>query len=516
MAWVRLRAMASKERVGDSSSIANQILNYHEWYRLADNTRVSDTLDIEKAARNQQLLVIVGGPGSGKSTLLRWLAHTWSARGQVVLRVSLRALALRMSRGETLDEAIWAIASDGFPHEPEALSNVLRYTSCLLADGLDETDPNRSQVADRLRSWALVHAERRVVITTRPVGHNLAWFDGWEHGELLPLGSSDVSELAEAIFTLVYPTDSDQAQDMCSTFLKMLARSRTASIASRNPQLLGFLIALHINGYDIGGNRFRLFSKMVDEIGKQTRRDREFHHTVELPIAQRALECLGWLVHHNPGSSEEELIEFLGQHLAEELGIQLLRAQHIACEAVAYWEERGLLEKLSIGNMTTFTFVHMAFQEFEAAKFLSRLPGKEFVEWIHSKYNMTKFRETLFFTGGTERLGLAVTTLLDMDDPSDPVSTAALLAADVLAEAEEPPPDLRDRVFQNLRPRLVSNVPMVVYESGERLRPIALANPALIGPLALELSRHGQEWTREVACALALLCGNDYVNVDAL
>ena len=200
---------------------------------------------------------------------------------------------------------------------------MLRNTSCLLADGLDETDPNRSQVADRLRSWALVHPERRVVITTRPIGHNPAWFDGWEHYELLPLGSSDVSELAEAIFNLVYPTDSDQAQDTCSTFLKMLARSRTASIASRNPQLLGFLMALHIHGYDIGGNRFRLFSKMVDEIGKQTRRDREFHHTVEMPIAQRALECLGWWVHHNPGSSEEELVEFLGQHLAEELAFNL-------------------------------------------------------------------------------------------------------------------------------------------------------------------------------------------------
>jgi hypothetical protein len=57
---------------------------------------------------------------------------------------------------------------------------------------------------------------------------------------------------------------------------------------------------------------------------------------------------------------------------------------------------------------------------------------------------------------------------------------------------------------------------MVVYEAGERLRPIALANPAMIGPLSLELSSHGQQWTREVACALGLLCGNDYVNVDAL
>jgi energy-coupling factor transporter ATP-binding protein EcfA2 len=239
-AWVRLRAMASKERVEDSSSIADQIRNYHEWYCLADYTPVSDVLDIEKAARNQQLLVIVGGPGSGKSTLLRWLAHTWSTRGQVVLRVSLRALALRIRMGETLDEAIWAIASEGFPHVTGTLDNVLRNASCLLADGLDETDPNRSYIADRLRSWALAHPERRVVLTTRLVGHNPAWFDGWEHCELLPLGSSDVSELAETIFNLVYPSDSDQAQDMWSTFLQILARSRTASIASRNPQPLSF------------------------------------------------------------------------------------------------------------------------------------------------------------------------------------------------------------------------------------------------------------------------------------
>jgi hypothetical protein len=129
---------------------------------------------------------------------------------------------------------------------------------------------------------------------------------------------------------------------------------------------------------------------------------------------------------------------------------------------------------------------------------------------------MSKFRETLLFTGGTERLELAVSTLLDMDAPSDPVSTEALFAADVLAEAEEPPPDLRDRVFQHLKPRLTSNVPMVVYEVGERFRPIALVNPEVIGPWALELSRHEQQRTREIACALGLLSGDNYVNVAAL
>lgn len=515
-AWVRLRAMASQGRAKGSELLADQIRKYHEWHRLADDSYTSDTLDIEAAARSNRLLVVVGGPGSGKSTLLRRLAHVWSTEGQVVLKASLRAVALRTSRGETFDEALLAVASEGFPHVTEMLYGLLRDSSCLLVDGLDETDPNRLDMVERLRRWALANTERRVILTTRPVGHNPAWFEEWEHYELLPLGQPNISEFAETIFDLLYPNDLKRAAHMSSAFLEELNRSRTASIAARNPQLLGFLIVLYINSHDIGGGRFRLFGKVIEEIRKQTIPDRVFQYEMDSPIAYRVMEYLGWLISHNPTLPEDELVESIGQQLAEELSLQSLQGQQIASKVLSFWEERGLVERVSAGVTTAFTFVHLAFQEFAATRFLVQLPEEKFTEWIRSEYNVPRFRETLLLTGGTKRLALAVNALLEMDDASNPVSIAGLLAADVLAEAEELPADLRDCIFQQLVPRLTSSVPMVVHEAGERLRPLAILSPVLIGPMALGLAKHEHPWTREVACALGLLSGDDYVDVDSL
>lgn len=515
-AWVHLRVMATQESSQGSKALADQVRDYHEWHRLAEASHPYDTLDIEKVARRERLLVVLGGPGSGKSTLLRRLARAWSSDRQVVLRVSLRAVALRTSKGETFDEALLTVALEGFPKITEAVSSLLRGATCLLADGLDETDPNRSGIADRLRRWALANAERRVVLTTRPVGHNPAWFEEWKHYELVPLGRYDVNKCVQTIFNLLHPNDPERAAQMSNAFLEKLDRSRTASIAARNPQLLSLLITLYINGSDLAGNRFRLFGKVIEEIRKQTIRDRAMRHEMDAPIALRALECLGWSLVHNPILSEDELVSLVGQQLADELALQPLQGQQIASMALSFWEERGLVERLSAGAATTCTFVHTTFQDFASARFLEQFPEEEFVHWLHSKRNVPGFRETLLLTGGTRRLALTIHTLLDTDNPSDPVSTDALLAADVLAEAEEPPADLREKVSRHLVPRLTSNVPMIAYEAGEKLRPLVLTNPLVTGPLALQLARHEQQWTREVACGLGLLSGDKYVDVETL
>ncbi len=514
-AWVHLCAMAPQETPDAPKSLEEQIHDYHEWHRLADNSQTS-TIDVESAANRKRLLVVVGGPGSGKSTLLKRLAQSWSARDRVVLRVSLRAVALRMSRGETFDEALLAIAAEGFSSGNEALHNLLTNTSFLLADGLDETDPNRSDIADKLQRWASANSERRVVLTTRPVGHNPAWFAGWEHFELVPLEQSDVEDFAKTIFDLRHPTDSNEAEEKVNSFLKELAQSRTASIAARNPQLLGFLIALYVKGYDIGGNRYRLFDNVIEEIRKQAMPDRVFQQQMDMPTAHRMLDCTGWLMLHNPSLSEGDLIRRLGQRAATELSLQPLQAQQIASNALSFWRERGLLEQLSAGVETTYTFVHEAFQEFTATRFLVQFSEKAFIEWIRSKYNAPRFRETLLFTGATGRLAVAINTLLALDDPSDPVCTIALLAADMLAEAETSPAKSQELVFQHLVPRLTSNVPMIVYEAAEKLRPLTIISPTMIGPMALKLAKHEQQWTKEVACALGLLSGDEYIDVEEL
>jgi hypothetical protein len=515
-AWVRLRAMSPSDTPSGGKSLEEQVKEYHEWHRLADARHVSGTLDIGSASHRERLLVVVGGPGAGKSTLLRRLTWDWAAEGRVVLRVSLRAVALRMSQGETFDEALLAVASEGFPSIGEALYNMLSNATLLLADGLDETDPNRSGIADRLQRWAFASPERQVVLTTRPVGHNPAWFEEWKHYELLPLGRSDIEGFAKIVFGLLHPDDSEEAEKRLGGFLEELDHSHTASIAARNPQLLGFLIALHVKGHDIGGNRFQLFDKTVEEVRKQTAPDRVFRHQVDAPIAHQGLDCTGWLMLHSPNLSEAGLVEGLGQHLAGELPLRPLHARQIALEVLLFWEERGLLERVSAGTETTFTFVHMAFQEFTAARFLVQLPDEELIAWIRSNYNSPGFRETLLLTGATDRVSLTINTLLELDDPSDPVCTAAILAADVLAEAEDAATDLQEAVFRHLVPRLTSRVPMVVYEAGEKLQLLAMASPGVVGPMALRLQKCEQQWTKEVACALGLLSGDEYVDLEEL
>lgn len=516
-AWIRLRGMDSEKATSSSKSLAEQIRNYHEWHRLADTSYSSDVFKIEAVARRNSPLVILGGPGSGKSTLLRRLTQVWSDEGLVILRVSLRTVALRMRKGELFDEAVLSVASEGFSSLDETQRRMLLDSSWLLADGLDETDSDRQMIADRLRNWVGANNNRRVVVTTRPVGYNPAWFEEWEHLELLPLGQSEIKEFASVIFDLLHSVDSKQALQTPDAFLKKLERSRTASIAARNPQLLGFLIALYINGYSIDGKRFGLYSNIVEAIRKRTDRDRPFQHHIDATIAKYVLNGLGWILLTNPVLPEDNVVEQLGAQLAANgLSSASLPGQQIASRALAFWEERGLIERLNAGAITTFTFVHMAFQEFAAARFLADLPEGKIAEWLRAKYNQPDVREVLLLTGATRQLLLVIKTLLEIDDPTDPVSIAALLAVDILAESEDPPSDLREQVFSHLIPRLTSTVPMVVYETGEKLRLLALSNPEIIGPVAMSLEKHKQHWTCEVACALGILAGPNYVDEEAL
>lgn len=515
-AWVRLRAMPFNKEDSGSKSLEEQIKNYHEWYRLTHTSRHSKPPKIESISRNNRLVVVVGGPGSGKSTLLRRLAHTWSADGKLVLRVSLRPVALRMRNGETFDEAVLAVACEGFPNKDAHLFDLLRTSNCLLADGLDETDPDRLDVADKLRRWALSSNERSIILTTRPIGHNPAWFKDWAHFELLPLDEEAINKFVVIIFGLLSPANTKSIEQQSRDFTNKLKLSRTASIAARNPQLLGFLIALFINGYEIDRKRFHLFSDMIEQIRKHTVHDRKFRQEMDMPTAIRFIDHLGWTLLHNPSVSEEELVKAIGELLASEVSEQPLKGKKMASDAIIFWEERGLLERVSSGVQTTLTFVHLAFQEFSAARFLSQLSDNEVVEWVKANKNIPKYRETLFLSGGTERVVLTVNTLLEDDNPSDPIQINALLAADVLGEAEYAPRNVQDRTIKHLLARLTYLVPDVVYEAGEKLKPLAIASPELIGPVALQLAQHEQRWTSEVACTLGLLCGEQYVDAEAL
>jgi hypothetical protein len=515
-AWIKLRAIVAKDDNGGNKSLQDELKDYHEWHRLSYSKGTDSNLtDIEIATKKPRNIVVIGGPGSGKSTLLRRLARNWSLDGKLVLRVSLQAVALRMNNGETFDEAIIAVASDGYGGLSADLSTLLRRSSCLLADGLDETDPNRAHIVELLKNWASAKDDRQVILTTRPVGHNPAWLDSWNHYELLPLQQDDIDNFSNLIFPLI-PHQLENAGKLADVFIADLGQSRTASIAARNPQLLGFIIALYIRNQSISGNRFQLFENIVELIRSQTVPDRNYQHVADKPTAQRVLEHLGWFLVDRGTCHEDELMRILGKCISEELSITSLQGEKIVHETLLFWEERGLLEKISAGTESTFTFIHTGLQEFAATQFVLRLSKHGFISLVKSKYLDPKFREPLLLLGGTEFLDLTINTLLELDEPSDPISTAGFLAVDVLAETDNPSSDLLQKLFENLRERLNSNVPLVVNEAGQKLLVIARFNPDLIGSIALKLQTEEEIWMQKIGLALGLSSNEKYVEIEKL
>jgi hypothetical protein len=515
-AWVKLRAMDPEKNQAKPKTLSQQISEYLEWHRLAETSEPSNTLDVEAVARGEPLLVVVAGPGAGKSTLLRRLTRVFSLQRRPAMRVPLRAIAARLRRGESFDDALLAtISTDGFPNAGLAIA-LLGPEAYLLADGLDEADPDRAIIAEHLRNWALADRSRQVIITTRPVGHDPAWFDGWKHFELLPLGRKDVEAFASTIYARLFPDDEKLADERAKDFLSAVALSRTASIASRNPQLLGILITLHVNGSDISGKRYTLFGKAIEYIREQRSPDRMFRHELEASVARRSLECIGWELLNNPVTSRSDLIRKVGSQLGFEMGQPALASEQAAEKALGFWEERGLLEHLSSAGESASVFIHLTFRDQTAAAYLSKLSDEEVARWVRSTSALPQYREALLLAAGTGKLEVIINTLLQMDSPSDPISTEALLAADVLGEAEVPSADLRQRVIDHLLPRAASQIPLVAYETGEKLRALTLVAPSVIGPVALKLAQHEHRWVREVACTLGLLAGDEYVDPESL
>ena len=516
-AWTTLQTLNPNKQQNDDeqSPLGQQIQSYHDWHRLAESVEDKDIVDIEKVIAKQQQIVIVGGAGTGKSTLTRRLTQLWSQQGKLVLRVPLRALALRIESGELFDEAIITLAGEGFPKTNLELSNLLQDATCLLADGLDETGASRADIAKRLRTWASAHSMRQIVVTTRSVGHNPAWFSEWQHCELLPLRQDDIENFASKIFRLLHKNGAT-AEKETKQFFDKLKSSRTALVAARSPQLLGFLIALYRNAHPIDRNRYQLFQAIIDEMAAYKTQDRVFRIHVEKTLADFVLDRLGWLLLENPAFSEREIIQRIGQQVAQDFGYPMKRSKQEVTKTLEFWVERGLIEQISIPAKTTFAFIHRGFQEFAATRYTSDMDSADFGNFVEVHRHNPTFREVLLMSGATQNLPIMINSVLNDSDPADPVSTNCIFAAEVLAEAENPPEDMRKVVYKHLLPRLESNIPSVAYEASRKLLPLAHLNQEVIGAFAKPLAVSDKAWTQEIGCLLGLVASEKYVNEQVL
>lgn len=504
-AWDEVLMRVPFGEASPGGSVAREISRYHEWERLAESARRgSEVFDADAALIGEERLVIVGGPGSGKSTLSRRLAVRATRNGALALRVSLKRVGYLLREGNSFDSAMLTVALDGSGIDEALGKAALASPDYLIADGLDESDPNRGEMANHLTTWASGHRNCRVCVMTRPVGHTASLLPDFKHTELLPLSDNAISDFADKLIA-VKVDDLTSRSHLTSEFLRAIVRNKeekhVASIAARSPLLLSFILALFVEGKPLKNRRAQLFEDIIDLMRRSSVTDRVYSVDIDVAIAETVIEITAWHLMNFPDIDLKTLIGKVARNLEIQSGKLPLEAKTLTEKGLRFWEEHGLIERLTLGQTEAYTFIHLSLQEYLAGVYISHMTDHELRTWLLEMRREVRWRQPILLASGAGAGDRIVSLLLEVDVPTDLTSTEAMISASCLSEADDVDEKLAERVSLKLKQRLTSNIPLVAIEAGEGLRQLAPLAPEIVAEITAEAREHEHEWTRLAAFA---------------
>lgn len=504
-AWIPLHAIVREEQPPHVDLMA--ALNAYQSWHNREYSHEATRVDPETLGRFVKLGILVAGPGMGKTTLLSRIALAYANDGIPVLRVRLAAVAARMHRGETFEEAVFSLGLAGSTISPSWAQAADIRNWVLLCDGLDETGAFQPQVASAAEHFTKGHPDCRVIVTTRPVGYHASDFGAWRHYDIMPLDRNyahhDLARLLRAIEDKG-PQLADSAEKIAKTELK---GSSTAKVVARSPLLLSLAASVIARGGSLGVSRSRLYEQLFSLVDEAPN-SRVPEPPAESAILRRFLDILGWQVVTSPIASVDTTIGKCAETLIEELGMKSLAARAAAQSYLRYWQDAGLIERVGQQEIEALTFLHKTFGEFAAARFLTAMSPVERTAILSSIRSEDNWSETLDFAA---MLGIAEEVCVHLMDGivHDALGIAqAVRCLDIFGEAEPAPSEQTRTAVLNYAIQAIQ-LPRRQWAAkiGIALLPAARRFPHEVASMCASLISHPQSWTRLAAWAVLAEAG---------
>ena len=168
-----------------------------------------------------------------------------------------------------------------------------------------------------------------------------------------------------------------------------MQESGASKFISRSPLLLAFAAALILNQQTLGKSKPDLYAGIFELIDDEDnpRKDNAPAALQEEEVRNSVLNHLGWLVSTSPLLTAEEIKKQCAKNINRDFGEPHQQSLRLARNSITYWEEAGLIERISYSGQDLITFIHKTCGEFAAARYLAMIDETEARQLIEKEFD---------------------------------------------------------------------------------------------------------------------------------